>query len=120
MKKGLFIFSLITLGIVLSTCTKDKGPLRDTSCDAMDNTYLTGIKPIIDTRCAIPGCHQVGFLPGDYTTYAGIKAKFDAGTLENRMFILGDMPPPTSDSLPLTATQLQQFRCWMNAGAPNN
>ena len=120
MRKAVSIFSLLLSVMIFSTCSKEIGPLHDTSCDSVDNTYLTGIRPILDSNCAVPGCHESGFLPGDYTSYTGIKAKADAGSLENRLFILGDMPPATFPQYALTPEELQQFRCWINAGAPNN
>lgn len=90
-----------------------------TACDIANVTYDVDIKPIISANCAIPGCHASGFGAGDFTTYAGLKAKVDAGingTVNDRVVILKDMPLGGS----LTQDEILKIDCWIKDGAPNN
>ena len=82
-------------------------------------TYNAHMKTIIDTRCAISGCHVSGGTGnGIFTNYAGIKAKVDNGSLHERVVVRKDMPP--AGSTQLNECQIQQFDTWIAGGAPEN
>jgi len=115
------ISSLLFFVFSFSSCVKDQGkidpPASMTACDSMHVTYALVIKPIFTTNCAISGCHVPGGSGnGDYTTYAGIKGKFDSGALNNRLFVQHNMPAAG----PINADDLKRIKCWMDAQAPNN
>lgn len=120
MKKIYLVMSLVLLGVVFHSCTKDQGKIRDTSCDGVEVKYSTDIEPLIkNSGCSSSfSCHFVGSPPGDFTTYEGIKEKVDNGTLRKRV-IDGDpsFMPPTG---PLPDSLIKLLDCWMKAGAPNN
>ena len=73
-------------------------------CDLESITYLNDIKPIIDTNCAISGCHVPGTGRKDLTTYQGLKDIVNDGRLVDRVIIQKDMPP----SQPLSKQLAQQ------------
>ena len=75
------------------------------------------IKPIINNNCAIPGCHQLGFSNGDYTTYAGLNAKIVRGKFKIRVFDANPGPMPPQGKLP--QPQLDSIQNWLDRGAPN-
>lgn len=85
-------------------------------CDSLSVKFATDITPIIQVNCAITGCHDGTSAPGNFTTYAGIKAKVDDGKLRSRVLTIKDMPPVG----PLPDSSLQKIECWINDGAPNN
>lgn len=92
------------------------------STNPCDNVkYSTTIKPIIETKCAISGCHVSGFGFGDFTTYAGLKQKIDDGTFKDRVFdpSARSMPPPANGGVMPTAT-LALIQCWLDKGANND
>jgi putative hemolysin len=110
--------------IYLQSCTYDKGevpkPVKAVS-------YQNDIKPIIQTYCYGQGGQTCHVTPsnqgavGDFTTYAGLKAKADNGTIQIRVFNLKDMPPAySSGPTALTAEALETFKSWVNNGAPKN
>ena len=87
------------------------------TCDTTAVTYSGDIEPIIDASCAIPGCHVAGGAGnGIFENYAGVKDKVDNGSMRARVVNLRDMPPDN----PITDCQVELFRAWLNAGAPNN
>ncbi len=127
MKSAFAIFFSLFLLFVLS-CTKDKrekpiepAPVDTTKvvvsdCDSTKVLYCNSVKSIINTRCAVSGCHVSGGSGiGNMSTYNGLKAKVDDGSFTLRVFTYGDMPPSTSSQL--TATDTITLRQWLNSSA---
>lgn len=88
------------------------------TCENLDVHYARDVVPVITASCSVTGCHNAGSLTGDFTTYAGIKAKVDNGSFRLRVLELKIMPPVSQP--PLTEKQLKQLACWIEAGAPEN
>jgi len=120
MKKIFSAALFFCAGIVMvSSCKKDKGKIPITSqsfCDSLQVKYSVHIQPVIQSQCAISGCHTSGASMGDFTTYSGVKAKVDNGSFENRVLTLSNMPPVG----PLPDSTKKKIDCWLKAGAPNN
>lgn len=86
-------------------------------CERTGITYAQHIAPIIQARCAIPGCHVSGGTgPGAFTSYSAVKAAVDQGSFRSVVLDSRAMPPGS----PLTACQLDQIGIWLDAGAPDN
>lgn len=85
--------------------------------DATAPGYWTStVEPLIQTRCAIPGCHVPGGTgPGDFTQYANVKARVDDQAFQQQVLIQKTMPTTG----PLPACDLQKLQAWVDAGAPN-
>ncbi len=118
MIKKLLGFSTIALFVI--SCTNAKGPIPEAAqtndCDTA-NWYSGKIEPIINTNCAISGCHDaVGSAPGNFTNYEGVKLYVDNGMLKDRALIKKNMP--ISPVNPLSASQLNRINCWLEHGAP--
>lgn len=91
-------------------------------------TFQEDISPILQARCAVPGCHAAPnpVLGLNLGTYAG----FEKGSAGGPVFIPGDskgskviqridgggMPP----GAPLADDQIQLFKDWIDAGAKDN
>ncbi|MBA2407762.1 MAG: hypothetical protein H0V65_07210 [Chitinophagales bacterium] len=114
--------------VLLSSCANDKAfepvpMVIDTTCipNGYQVTYTQDIKIILETYCTNPmygSCHQSGS-EYDYTFYEGIKEEADTGTLELRVLIYHDMPPPYSlGPKDLTSCELQKLSEWIYNGAP--
>jgi hypothetical protein len=84
-------------------------------CDTIE--FNKNIKPIIDLKCATPGCHVSTFTSADFTGYSGLNAKVTGGQFKNRVFS-ASAPMPPSGKLP--QNQLDIIQCWLDNGAPNN
>ena len=122
---------LLTAGILLvlfAACTKDKkaappAPADTTStqpvvsdCDSSKVLYCNKVRAIINASCAVTGCHVNGGTgTGNFATYAGVKAKVDNGTFEQRVFVFGDMPPATHPQLSTADTT--SLRQWLDTGS---
>lgn len=107
----LYMFSIIALPCFLwVSCKKDD----DTNACAFSAT----IQPVINTKCAIPNCHNAGSALGDFTTYEGLKTRADNGRIRTNVFDLKIMPP--ASATPLTDEEKEQLKCWLDNGAPQD
>ncbi|MFY0654760.1 MAG: hypothetical protein JXQ96_22200 [Cyclobacteriaceae bacterium] len=77
-------------------------------------SYTNSIKSIIETDCAISGCHVSGTSRVDLTIFNNIAG--NAAGIKSRTGS-GDMP---RGGRTLTQTQKDLIACWVNDGAQNN
>ncbi len=80
-------------------------------------SFAAFIKPIIDSNCAVAGCHVAGTvgLP-NWTIFSEIQRRASGiKTLTGSKV----MPPPGSGRS-LTDQQIQRIACWVNDGAIDN
>jgi len=80
-------------------------------------SFAAFIKPIIDSNCAVAGCHVAGTtgLP-NFMIFSEIQLRAPGiKTLTDSRV----MPPPGSGRS-LTAQQIQRIACWVNDGAIDN
>lgn len=131
MKKTILFFIIIIHG-----CTYDERENPQPMVVTTDSTiihdtivsYILDIKPILVTYCLGTGnqsCHVTNTNQGsngDFTIYQIVKNKADSGKIALRVFTSnGGMPPSYSNSpRALTSIDLQKFKNWVMAGAPNN
>ena len=119
-----FLFSVL----YFSACGDDEmvpennDPMEEEGeCDGINISYMDDIVPIINESCAISNCHVSGFPSGDFTSYDGLKAKADGGQLVSRVVLQQNMPPNNSSGpTSLSDDQIMAFKCWLEAGAPDN
>lgn len=86
----------------------------DSDCNTAGLTYQNTIKTLIDTRCAVSGCHVSGTGRVVLTTYQGVKAIVDDGRLTQRVIVEKTMPPAG----PLPSCSIRQLEQWIADGAP--
>ncbi len=104
---------------ILSACSKDDDDATLTPIGTVDCTTVTYsgvISALATSSCNSASCHGTGSSNGDLTTYAGMKVFADNDKLKEEVLDTQDMPRGGS----LTSEQLGQFKCWLDAGAPNN
>ncbi|HNP94513.1 MAG TPA: SprB repeat-containing protein [Cyclobacteriaceae bacterium] len=76
-------------------------------------SWVTNIKPIIDTRCAKPTCHVAGTGRADLSKFENVKSlASEIRTLTQSKSMPFDEPMP--------ADQIQLIACWVDDGALNN
>ena len=107
---------LITGFICLTTSCKETPPVEELVCETAEViSFQEKIVPILDASCNNEGCHNTGFVAGDFTNFEGVLEKVMDGSLLLRLED-GTMPPIT----PLSHEQLQAIACWLADGHPNN
>jgi SprB repeat len=78
-------------------------------------SFASDIQPIINTNCALGGCHVAGTSLPSFTTYSGVSSR--AASIKLRT-ANGSMPPATNPDL--TVEQIKLIACWVDDGAKNN
>lgn len=103
-------------------CTSDQLPPPSLEfCDSLNTPpilYDGNIDAIVNTYCAVTGCHLSGFPDGDFQSYAGMLSRLDNGKINTRVFAQGDMPPAGSPKM--TQEEMDQFQCWISNNYPEN
>jgi hypothetical protein len=114
---------LLMSSLFIFSCKNDKGPLPMAAaigeCDSVVY-YKEDIVPIMNAKCATPGCHVPGSSYGDFTTYTGTKVRLDDGTIKSTVFNNTPYPMPQAGSLPLTDAEKKKLNCWIKQSYPNN
>ncbi|MBL7733415.1 MAG: hypothetical protein JNM88_19765 [Chitinophagaceae bacterium] len=120
MNKTSVTVAVISLVVLLSSsCSKDGGGGGGTTtvdCSTVSNkAFAADVNPIIQSTCAISGCHASGSTngPGALTSYTEI---FNARTNIRSAVSSGRMPQTGS----LSTSQKNSIICWIDGGAPNN
>ena len=105
----------------LPGCYKDKeellypGSTDSADCSSVPASFSADIRPLITSRCAIPGCHD-GTASGGaiLQTYAQISGKKDR--VNQRAVVEKTMPPTGA----LPPAEIEKIKCWIDGGALNN
>ena len=123
MPRPIFLAGRLALLVAISGCYYDNEqelyPYRFCNIGDVNDAdlYVNKVEPIIQSRCALPGCHVSGpnTAPGDFTQYVEVKAVVDNGRFQT--FVLVDRSMPSNGTL--SACDLEKLQVWVNAGAPN-
>ncbi len=119
-------YLVILSAIVLASCTHlpPVPPVPDPPCDPGIVDFTNEILPMIQSNCAMSGCHSSTNPVDDIdlSSYAGIRSEVRAGDpndseLYTVLFESGEdlMPPPPM--APLTDAQKERIRLWILQGA---
>jgi hypothetical protein len=84
-------------------------------CVTENISFNTSIRPLIQTRCALPGCHA-GMVSPDLTQDQNIHAIANDGRLKAR--VIDRIPPAMPPTGPLPSCETQQLQAWLDQGAP--
>ncbi|MBC7861482.1 MAG: hypothetical protein IAF38_00825 [Bacteroidia bacterium] len=113
MKKTLLIIVSAAL-IIISSCRKDVGKVQATdSVPCGTVSFAQEINPIITQKCL--SCHTQSYVCGSLEDYGTVKTKVDNGTLVDK--VEKKLMPPSN---PLSDSEIQLIKCWVNDGAKNN
>lgn len=114
--KVLVKLSLSLLVVILfNSCASDNIEelygLPDFVCDPKQVSFSSVIQPIIQTNCAISGCHVPGPVRANFQDVNQIK--FNAVEIKQRTQSL-DMPRGSGS---LSQEEIDQITCWVDSGA---
>jgi hypothetical protein len=114
---------LFPVALLVLSCRHDAldGAMPEPVCDTLNVSYAGDIVPIMQMRCAVPGCHIPGGTgTGDLTTWAGLRTQVDNGKLIpsiNRT--VGAIPMPPDGSM-IPTCDILMIEAWVNGGAQDN
>ncbi len=118
MKQSIPTLVLFLSILVFSQCSKDKTNNNSFTVDCSTVTnkaFAANISPLIQSRCAIPGCHAAGSGngPGQLISYSDI-----ANAASRIRIVIGNGAMPQGSSL--TTAEKNSIVCWIDSGKPNN
>ena len=100
-----------------TSCTYNKEELlypSSSSCDTVPS-FRGSVKIIINNKCAISGCHDA-FASGGYTFQNYTQINSAKNDIKLAVVIQKIMPLTGT----ITHAEIDQLRCWIDNGAPNN
>lgn len=126
MKNFLTLSTLCLLLTGLAACYQDKKdqlyPAPAGGCDTTAAaTYSGAVQPILQSHCAISGCHDAAASGGvNLTGVAGAQAIATDGRLVGVISHAAGYLPMPKDASKLDDCTILQITRWVAAGAPNN
>lgn len=108
-KKSFFLSSLFWI-----SC---RHTVPQPAVQACNTSYETDVKPIINTKCTIDGCHGSNGL-ADLDNFEALKIRADNGNIYKYVFTLQMMPP--SNASQMTEDEKRILKCWLDNGAKEN
>lgn len=113
----IFLLSFFVMLLCLESCVYHDFPKYECT-DSYG--YAEDVRPIIETKCAISGCHN-GDMGADlnWTDFDEFHERAASGLVKFRV-THRIMPPSNSAAGPLTQEQINIIACWTDQGALNN
>jgi hypothetical protein len=113
MKKA--ITGVLCVVVIIVSCSKNNNATFTEDCSSTAKSYSNDVSPIIQSFCAVSGCHASGSTngPGALT---GFQQVFNARQAIRAAVVNGSMPQNGS----LTSSQKNAIICWIDNGATNN
>lgn len=110
------IFEMLSPGNYAITVQDADGCETTSTHRVLSNTsWANDILPIINTRCALPGCHNGQSSLPNWTDLSTVQQ--NATNIKNRT---GARTMPPSGQTQLTDDQIALIACWVDDGAPGN
>ncbi|MFT6503704.1 MAG: mono/diheme cytochrome c family protein [Crocinitomicaceae bacterium] len=105
---------LFATAIAFLTFSCDKTSDFVPVCDGSAPTYDADVAALISQKCL--QCHGAGSSNGNFSTYSGLSAVTSNGKFEQE--VLTDRTMPQTGSL--SEAELNQIKCWVENGFPEN
>ena len=119
MKIQLWACGVLMSALVIQSCYNHDLPEPEIDPCSVDVSFESQVKPIINTSCAIAGCHNGSLGPDrNWTVFNAFQAK--SANVKDRI----TRSPGTPGHMPavgsLTSEQIQTIVCWVDQGAQAN
>lgn len=123
MKKTFYRITALSIVILFTNgCYNDNAEFlygnQNSDCSTVQAKFGTDVSQIINSKCAVPGCHNAGAAgnPAGITLQTYLQVSSSKDRINTRVVVDKTMPP----SGPLTPDEISKIKCWIAGGAPNN
>ena len=106
----------LALCLLIAACGTSKKTTTAPIVSVVEVSYKKNILPIIESKCAVAGCHIQGFDEGDFTIFETLKKQVDRGKFKRLVIENKSMPPDQ----PLESKDLKLIEAWLQQGGNNN
>ncbi|MBT1703646.1 hypothetical protein [Chryseosolibacter indicus] len=111
---AIVVLVILTAG---SCSNDDLEKMEDKTCSD-EISYASDVNTIVQTKCAVSGCHNGSLGPQrDWTNFGTFQSRAQA---VKQSVVTRQMPPAGSPVGQLTDDQIQTISCWVDQGAKNN
>ncbi len=128
MKKHFLAFTAIA--ITFSSCKKENTHTQGTTnadyinatdCSGSSPTYTANVQPILDTKCATSGCHDIAFASGGLALegYDSTKTHFNQHKILCAINHNSDCGAMPKSQPKLADTEIKTITCWAKNSFPN-
>jgi hypothetical protein len=117
----IFLSVFVSLAFLEESCVSHEFPSY--TCSSEPVSFTTDITTIIETRCALSGCHNGDGNPDgpgadkNWNDFSLFQENARNGLV--RTYVLNRIMPPSSAE-PLTQEQINDIACWIDQGAEDN
>jgi hypothetical protein len=111
-----YCYFFVALCLFMAACGTSKTTQNSAVVVGPEVSYKKSILPIIESKCAVSGCHIQGFHEGDFTLYEEVKKQVDRGKFKRLVVENKSMPPDE----PLPSHELKLIEAWLQQGGKNN
>lgn len=122
MKKNLFIAAIVAGIVTINACKKDAiDYAAQATCNGTVPTYTNEIAPILNTNCALSGCHNASSAKEgiNLSDYASASSQFKNNPDNLTSVHHGSGVKPMPDGRPqLAADLINKLDCWVKNGCP--
>jgi len=120
-KRKWLAMAILIVPMVAGSCYYDKeellypGSNEPTDCATSPASFNADVRPLITSKCAIPGCHDATASGGfTFQNYNQISSAKDA--IKVQAVIQKTMPATGS----LSPAEIKTLKCWIESGGLNN
>ncbi|MBI5914140.1 MAG: hypothetical protein HY842_02090 [Bacteroidetes bacterium] len=118
---SLFLASTLLLAIGCGKDDTNPDYAANADCSAIvtaDNTYTNSIKTILDTNCALSGCHNAATATNgvNLSDYASAKQTFETKDVLCAVHHGSGCPPMPKGGAQLANNLINQIDCWVKNG----
>jgi hypothetical protein len=128
MRKIVSMMAAVAGLMLFNSCTynKEQAIPNTNTCETIPATYTGEIKALIAKNCVHSGCHDLASNSGGMTFdtsggqigYSRIKASIDR--IRQRAIVERTMPQIGSPYNPLSQSDYNKLKCWIDRGAQND
>jgi hypothetical protein len=111
-----FKYFSLALCLFIVACNSSKKVTTEPTVAMPEVSYKKSILPIIESKCAVEGCHIQGFHEGDFTIFEELKKQVDRGKVRRLVIDNKSMPPEQ----PLESKDIKLIDTWLKQGGNNN
>ena len=113
-KQNIVSLVAISFGMLFVLSCKTQKKSTTEACTSPSPTYSANVKSIIESKCAVEGCHARG--KGDFRVFENFKREVDAGEVNEKVIVQKSMPPNSK----LADSEIKLIDCWMKDGGKEN
>jgi hypothetical protein len=114
-----YVFLIVVIAFATESCVSHDFPTYTPCEEAAVVSFQLDVKPIVESKCAIDGCHNGTTDLPNWNEFATFQDHSRNGSVKD-FVIHRIMPHSSSPQGPLSQEQINTIACWIDHGALDN